>query len=218
MYNIEHATPELFAALAIAQGKIENATKNASNPHFKSKYADLAEVLNTARPVLAEHDLSLIQAPGFDGSLAHVTTILAHKSGGYITMTASCIPAKSDAQGIGSATTYLRRYGAAGAAGIAQEDDDGNAAAHNNKPAPVTKITPTQGAWEAQSAESQAFLQGIANEVLNRMIDPTDALDYIASQQLDSEETIAIWTRFDSKTRSALKKAKDAKTQLEKVA
>lgn len=138
MYDITHANPELFAALALAQGEIENANKNAANPHFRSKYADLAEVLNTIRPVFAKHGLSLIQSPGFDGSMASVTTVLAHQSGGYMTSTASCVPAKADAQGIGSATTYLRRYGAAAVAGIAQEDDDGNAAAHNKPHAVVT--------------------------------------------------------------------------------
>lgn len=136
MYDIAHATPELFAALAKAQGAIENASKNSANPHFKSKYADLAEVLNTIRPEFTANGLSLIQSTGFDGSLVHVTTVLAHSSGGYVTTTASCTPAKSDAQGIGSATTYLRRYSAAAVAGIAQEDDDGNAAAHNRKPEP----------------------------------------------------------------------------------
>lgn len=151
MYDVTHATPDLFTALAEAQGEIENASKNAANPHFRSKYADLAEVLNTIRPVFAKHALSLIQSPGYDGSIASVTTILAHKSGGYITGTASCVPAKSDAQGIGSATTYLRRYSAAAVAGIAQEDDDGNAAAHNK---PHAVITPKQAATIRDLLES----------------------------------------------------------------
>ena len=133
-----HATPELFAALANAQGEIENASKNAANPHFRSRYADLAEVLNTVRPVFSKHGLSLIQSPSFDGALVHVTTLLAHSGGGYVTAVASCQPAKSDAQGVGAASTYLRRYGAAAVAGIAQEDDDGEAAAHNTAPAVVT--------------------------------------------------------------------------------
>src|SRR3546814_2664431 len=89
--NTEHATPELFDAIAAAQGEIENASKNAANPHFKSKYADLAEILNTTRPVFAKHGLSLSQFPGFDGALASVTTLIAHKSGGYITAVASCV-------------------------------------------------------------------------------------------------------------------------------
>ncbi len=132
------ATPELFAALSKAQAEVENATKGSVNPHFKSRYADLAEVLNTARPVFAKHGLCILQSTAFDGSLVHVETVIGHSSGGLICSTASCVPAKSDAQGIGSATTYLRRYGAAAMCGIAQEDDDGNAAAHN-KPAESVK-------------------------------------------------------------------------------
>lgn len=133
--NTEHATPELFAALAKAQAEIQNAGKNAANPHFRSRYADLAEVLTTIREALPKHGLSLLQSTEFDGAMVSVTTLIAHASGGYVSATASCVPAKSDAQGIGAATTYLRRYSAASLAGIAQEDDDGEAAAHAEKPA-----------------------------------------------------------------------------------
>lgn len=137
--NTEHATPELFAALAKAQGEIQNATKNASNPHFRSSYADLAEVMTTIRESFPKHGLSILQSPHFDGSMAHVTTMIAHASGGWISDTASCVPAKTDAQGIGAATTYLRRYSASALAGISQEDDDGEAAAHSAKPQPVSE-------------------------------------------------------------------------------
>lgn len=131
------SSPELFAALAKAQAEVENASKTSANPHFKSRYADLAEVLNTVRPVFARHGLSIVQSTGFDGALVSVTTLLAHESGGMVTSVASCQPAKTDAQGIGSATTYLRRYSLAAMAGVAQEDDDGNAAAHTDRPARV---------------------------------------------------------------------------------
>jgi hypothetical protein len=146
------ASPDLFAALATAQGEIENASKNAANPHFRSKYADLAEVLNTVRPVFSKHGLSLLQSTEFDGSLVSVTTLIAHKSGGYITATASCVPAKTDAQGVGSATTYLRRYSAAAVAGIAQEDDDGNSASHGEKPKAVAKTVTPQQAKQVEDA------------------------------------------------------------------
>lgn len=175
MYDISHATPELFAALAKAQGAIENASKNAANPHFRSKYADLAEVLNTIRPEFTANGLSLIQSTGFDGSLVHVTSILAHASGGYITTTASCAPAKSDAQGIGSATTYLRRYSAAAVAGIAQEDDDGNAAAHNGKPAAISdahKAAADDFAAAIESADTDAALNAIGKQLAGSKLPP----------------------------------------------
>ena len=151
--NLEHSTPELFAALAKMQGEVENATKGSLNPHFKSKYADLAEVLNTVRPVLAANGLSVIQSPSFDGGLCHVTTTIAHASGGYITGTMSCVPAKQDGQGVGSSTTYLRRYSLAAVCGIAQEDDDGNSSAHS-KPATYPLISSGEAARIKESIES----------------------------------------------------------------
>jgi len=135
--KLDHATPELFTALAQAQFAVENATKGSVNPHFKNRYADLAEVLNTVRPVFSSYGLSIIQNPSFDGAMVSVTTVLGHSGGGYITAVASCVPQKSDAQGVGSATTYLRRYSLASMAGVAQEDDDGQAASHSRPVNPV---------------------------------------------------------------------------------
>lgn len=209
MFDISHATPELFDALAVAQGKIENAAKNANNPHFKSRYADLAEVLNTIRPPFSEQGLALIQSPAFDGSMVSVTTIVTHKSGGYITMTVSCVPAKSDAQGIGSATTYLRRYGGAAAGGIAQEDDDGNSSSHNGKPAPLNNGRPTDGAWDHISEEGREYLQKCGATAIDlwEANGVVRAHEYVAGLNLDSEEKIALWTLLPSQMRSALKKA-----------
>jgi hypothetical protein len=128
--NYDHCTPELFAAISKMQGEVENATKGSVNPHFKSRYADLAEILNTIRPALSANGLAVIQFPSFSGGVCHVLTTLTHSGGGYVSGEMSCVPAKVDAQGIGAATTYLRRYSLAAACGIAQEDDDGNEAAH----------------------------------------------------------------------------------------
>lgn len=125
----------LAKALAKAQGEIENASKSSVNPHFKSKYADLAEVLNTVRPVFSACGLSFIQMPSFADGIASVETMLAHESGEWISEKASAPVGKQDAQGVGSVITYLRRYSLAAFAGIAQEDDDANASI---KPKAVT--------------------------------------------------------------------------------
>lgn len=119
---------ELAAALAKAQGEIENASKASQNPHFKSRYADLAEVLNTVRPVFAKHGLSVSQFPSYEGGIVTVETILLHSSGQWMSGSISAPVSKQDAQGVGSATTYCRRYSLAAVAGIAQEDDDANSA------------------------------------------------------------------------------------------
>lgn len=149
--NLEHANAALFAAMALAQSEVENASKASVNPHFKSRYADLAEVLNTVRPVFARHGLAIIQSTACDGAVVTVTTAIVHKEGGFVTSDASCIPARFDAQGIGASTTYLRRYALAAMAGIAQEDDDGNAAQHNRPP--------------QQTARSSGKLAGILDRI-----------------------------------------------------
>lgn len=163
MINHQQADAALFSALSAAQGEIGNATKNASNPHFKSKYADLAEVLDTIRPVFAKHGLSLVQSPSFDGDLSTVTTIIGHKDGGMIVGQASCKPAKTDAQGIGATITYLRRYSAAAFAGIAQDDDDGNEAAHDGKPKATQRKT-------TQKAAAKPAAEASRSEVANKYV------------------------------------------------
>lgn len=88
------------------------------------------------------------------------------------------------------------------------------------EPAPVVAGTPTTGAWEAMSEESQAHLTDVANEVIRLMADEgaQSADEYLKSLNLDSDEKIALWTRLDSKTRSALKKAHKQATEQKEAA
>src|SRR5690606_5046548 len=110
---------ELAAALAKAQGELENASKSTNNPHFKTKFADLAEILNTVRPVFAAHGLSVSQCPSFEAGIVSVETVLMHSSGQWMSSTISAPVSKQDAQGVGSAITYCRRYSLAAVAGVA---------------------------------------------------------------------------------------------------
>ena len=155
---------QLATALALAQGEIENAVKNSANPHFRSKYADLAEIINTVRPVFSRHGLSVVQSPSYDGGIASVTSLLMHKSGQWIRDTASAPASKLDSQGIGSATTYLRRYALAAFAGIAQEDDDGNAASKPAKQAAVDESQLLDYVSAIESAPSSEELQRLYKE------------------------------------------------------
>jgi len=160
--HLEHSTPELFTALAKMQGEVENATKGSLNPHFKSRYADLAEVLNTVRPVMAANGLSVIQSPSFDGVRVSVTTTVCHASGGYVSGELSCVPAKHDGQGVGAATTYLRRYALAAFTGVAQEDDDGQAAVTTQRVSypliTLEQVAMIKGGLEELAIDEGAFL------------------------------------------------------------
>jgi hypothetical protein len=127
---------QLGTAMSAAQAEIEDAPKDSINPHFKSKYADLATVLKTLRPALARHGLSLIQTTGITAEGAPVlTTTLLHKSGQWMAGDYPLEPAQRTPQGMGSAMTYARRYCAAAIVGIAQDDDDANDASgrHNGQ-------------------------------------------------------------------------------------
>ena len=100
---------ELATALAKAQGEVENASKTQKNDHFKKWYADLAEILNTIRPVFSANGLSIVQLPSYEQPIASVETVLMHVSGEFIGGICSAPVSKPDAQGVGSAITYLRR-------------------------------------------------------------------------------------------------------------
>lgn len=117
----------LATALSEAQGKIQNPSKDANNPFFKSKYADLAEVLNVVRPVFSEVGLSVVQFPSRIENNIALTTRIMHKSGEWIEDTFDlAFQGKNIAQEAGSTISYMRRYALASAAGIFQEDNDGN--------------------------------------------------------------------------------------------
>jgi len=119
----------LAKALSIVQGKLTYAKKDSANPFFKSKYADLESVWDACRDLLSANGLAVVQLPGeyFEGTMA-LTTIITHSSGEWISQQMSLPVTKPDAQGAGSALTYMRRYALAAVVGVVQADDDGNAA------------------------------------------------------------------------------------------
>jgi ERF superfamily len=133
----------LAGALAKAQLQIEPASKNATNPHFRSHYADLASIWDACRGPLNTNGLSIVQFP-CDGEVGRtgLCTMLLHSSGEYISEVVTTRSQKDDPQGLGSALTYLRRYALAAVVGVtATEDDDGNAA---STPANARVAAPAQ--------------------------------------------------------------------------
>jgi hypothetical protein len=116
-------------AIAKAQAELENIDKGGVNPAFRAKYVKLGDVLDEVRPKFAKHGIAIIQhAINGDGSNVGVATLFAHSSGQWIESRLYVAPTKFDAQGAGSAITYLRRYSLMAMAGVAPDDDDGNAA------------------------------------------------------------------------------------------
>lgn len=127
----QSVSANLAAALVKAQAAFRAAPKDSSNPAFRSRYADLASIVETVRPVLGAHGLAFVQpVTTHDDGTITVATVLLHASGETLASPGVTIrPAKADAHGIGSAITYARRYDLCALLGIvADVDDDGNAA------------------------------------------------------------------------------------------
>ena len=127
---VPYPKKELYAALAKAQGQIRGAVKDSTNPHFKSSYADLASVWEACRKALSDNGLCIIQQPvAAPAGFVALETTLGHSSGESVTSRFSMPVAQANnAQAIGSALTYARRYALSAFVGIAPEDDDGNGA------------------------------------------------------------------------------------------
>jgi hypothetical protein len=122
------AIDQLAAALSLAQGEIEDAAKDSVNPHFKSRYADLASVRAAIRGPFAAHGLAVTQFPieTASGGLG-LATMLLHKSGQWLCGITPLVGRLDQPQAVGSALTYARRYGLSAVTGVATDDDDGEA-------------------------------------------------------------------------------------------
>ena len=149
----------IYAAFVKAQKGFAPALKTSTNPHFKSRYADLAACVEAVIDALNDNGIGLIQKTHQDERGVTVETMFVHESGESMSGGTLHVPAaKQDPQGYGSALSYCRRYSLMAACGIAPEDDDGNAAtkapaARQQAPAPKpVDIKPLVSAMEAATS------------------------------------------------------------------
>ena len=114
----------LIAALAQFQAEVNPVPKTSENTFFKSKYADLATIVEHTRRLLTEKGLLVSQFPGIDDGKPTLVTVLAHVSGEWMESETPLKLAKDDPQAQGSAITYMRRYAYCACLGIVADDDD----------------------------------------------------------------------------------------------
>ena len=189
----------IASALVRAQRGFAPALKTSTNPHFRSKYVDLAGCVEAVVDALNAAGIALVQRTSEDSTGVTVETVFVHESGETLECGKLHVPAsKQDPQGYGSALTYARRYSLMAACGIAPEDDDGNAASKVKVSATKTDlVTPHRMNVVADVAAA-----------INERMSASDVIGALDEFQgiTDVEEKTALWGMLDSKTRSAIKK------------
>jgi hypothetical protein len=175
---------KISAAIVKAQGELNAVTKDGNNPHFRSKYATLQNIVESTRDVLRKHGLAVIQTFGeTDGTYINLITTLLHESGEAFSGTLTMRPSKVDPQGLGSATTYARRYALSAILGIVtDEDDDGNASSQPSRDRAL------ETKYEAQTASAELpWLNAVGkngnftatgNKIIQRFLDDS-TMDWI---------------------------------------
>jgi hypothetical protein len=187
-------------ALVNAQKEFGPALKSATNPHFKSKYADLSACVEAVIDSLNANGVMLLQKNHPSEHGVSVETIFLHESGEEYSAGILNVPAtKLDAQGYGSALTYARRYSLMAACGIAPEDDDGNAASKGSNVTQITQQTktklPTLSDEEAEKVHAKWY------RFRETLLDEDGDID----QQKVADE----WGKLTSNVRTAIKKIDD---------
>ena len=200
---------KISAAFVKAQREFAPALKTATNPHFRSKYVALDGCIEAVIDALNSNGIALMQKSHESDNGVTIETLFIHESGESLSGGLFHVPAvKHDAQGYGSALTYARRYSLMSAAGIAPEDDDGNAAVKAK--APVIPASP------------KTYDLGLSNDELSHITDmseaikeltPSGGLDLILAAKLEENQTVALWNMLPSNIRTAIKKEKESRKQ-----
>jgi hypothetical protein len=181
--NKSNTIKELATALVKVQAKLQPAAKDAKNPFFKSNYSTLNSVWDACRQLLTENGLAISQVNQATESGVIIETILMHESGEWISGEIFLPLTKADAQGVGSATSYGRRYGLAAIVGIvADDDDDGNAASNqkqtkqnpNSAGAIIDRIQKNELPMNDRIINAQQAIRKLGGKVSNRDEGETD--------------------------------------------
>ena len=209
---------QIVPALIKARGSFKAAVKDAKNDAFKrngvsSGYATLDSVIDAVTDALLQNGIYSTQPTNITDGRTVLYTRFLHISGQWIGSEYPLHPIKNDPQGEGSALTYARRYALMALAGIAPEDDDGNAASKAAKKrgsGNALSGQPRSGVWNEYTNEHRENLEALAMTVgeYMEMGDVQGAYESLHARNLDTDLKAALWDLLPSGTRTALKKHK----------
>ena len=199
-----------IADLIAAQGACDPVLKDATNPHFRSKYASLSSCVDACKEAFHKHNFALLQSNGHDEYGQYVRTDLLHTTGASWGSVVYLVLSKQDMQGLGSAITYARRYGLLGMVGLAPEDDDGNAASAPAKPQPKPAPQAPQSSTQAPQAHNAPPIMDL-DQWQVWVVDQKRKIDYCSEKYhltkwaKDTKKMREELAEFDRETMAALK-------------
>ena len=187
---------QLATALAAAQAELLPALKDASNPHLKNRYADLASCWDAVKACLPRHGLSVVQGGCTRGGRDFIRTTLLHASGQWIAGVTPIIIGDpkgiNPMQALGSATTYARRYGLAAICGLTAEDDDGQGA---GPPPPRQTERPRQPEPRQEPARAAKPAGDLLDRLTSRYVAQLKEKG-LATEQTETARQFEMWNHL----------------------
>jgi cellobiose-specific phosphotransferase system component IIA len=198
---------ELASALVSFQGEVKNPVMSSTNPFYKSKYADLKSVIETAKPILAKHGLAFTQLVNKDEQGGVIETMLIHKSGEFIS-SSTFYPIAGKPQEQGSAISYMRRYALCAILGLVGDpDDDGEGANKINSPlegALEEEMRDKNISFKDKSESKKIYLEYV--EAFEKATDKDVVIGLIAAAKIDYKDKLLVYEQGKLKTLITQKK------------
>ena len=184
--------------------------KSGHNKFAGYKYFELGDFIIPALEIFKEFGLTGIIS--FGKETADLRIVNNEKPEEVIViespMSSAALKGCHEVQNLGAVQTYLRRYLWVAALEIVEHD-----ALDSSKPVEEKKviITPSQGIADTIPPEEMQYLQELAIELIANVAEgnPKQALERLDAEKLEADQKVALWSLLDSKTRSAIKKAKE---------
>ncbi len=123
----------IYQKLHLAKQSMGKVIKNATNPHLKRNYADINSIIDTVEPILLDCGLIMMQ-PVKDDKV--YTSIIDIETEEFVESFMQ-LPVITDAQKLGGAITYFRRYTLVSLLSLQAVDDDGHEASRAPKAKPT---------------------------------------------------------------------------------
>ena len=198
----------LIESLVKAQSEMAHAAFDQTNPHFKSKFASLKSVIDAIKPALNANGIFFMQVSHPLDHGVGIETIFC-KADEKLSTGVVMVPVdKANAQGLGSALTYAKRYSLAMACGIAADvDDDGNGAAAappQRKGQSVVRTVIEQEGIVVDETKRDAYVTQLLAKVTDD--DAAGVQELVDELSTDSDMKIAVWAELPSNVRSFIKK------------